>query len=219
MITFLFFVVSCGKPNAPTKFLKEDFLLKNEEGNFISKINPLNAHISNISPSEGKFMFNQDRFVAEINVKGADSGVKHFQFILTSDKCPTLESDLNKDSIIDVNELLAASGNVLVPLDSDLGEQFSGMDFGPISNESGDYRYRRSSNRYDFWEDLTSFDPDSFDQMSKLPANQKFQLYNRVLVILGVSSLRSLPSSVSGLWNLPIELTIPIGCGTIEVQK
>lgn len=152
-------------------------------------------------------------------MKGADPGVKHFQFVLTSDKCPTLESDLNNDSIIDLSELLAVSGNVLVPLDSDLGDQLSGMDFGPISNESGDYVYRRSTYRFDFWEDLTSYDPDFFDQISKISEDEKFQLYNRVLVILGVGSFRTLPTSVSNPWNLPLELTIPIGCGTIEVQR
>ena len=213
-------LISCGqKESLNKKFVSLESMPKKDEGIFKANILPLNSSLTSISSGQIKIIWDTQMFLSESKVVGSDPGVKHLQFIMSSSQCPSDEDDLNHDSVIDINELLTISGNILVPLDSDVSEQLNGMDYGPISNEIGDFTYRRSSSRIDFWNDLTLPDPDFYDHVGKISENDKLELNKRVVVILGVSSEKEIPQTVKSFWDLPVELSIPIGCGKLEESK
>jgi hypothetical protein len=192
---------------------------KKDEGLFKANILPLNLSLTSVSSGEIKIIWDTQMFLSESKVVGSDPGVKHLQFIMSSSECPSEEDDLNHDSVIDMNELLTVSGDILIPLDSDVSEQLNGIDYGPISNEMGDYIYRRSSSRIDLLNDLTLPDPDFYDHVGKISENDNLEFNKRVVVILGVSSDKEIPETVKSFWDLPVELSIPIGCGKFEESK
>lgn len=216
IFSFLVMVSSCGKRESNKSLsYNEELTIEKDDGHFFSKINVVNASLNSFNKGEAKIVISDEKISFDINISGADPGVKHLQFILTGDRCPNINDDKNQDGIIDVNELFVSSGLVLIPLDSDVSEQLLGIDFGPISNESGDYKYRRSATRFDLWSDLTLPDPDHYDQIVKLENNQKLQMKRRIIVIMGISREKELPSTVTSYWNLPQDQTIPVGCGVI----
>ncbi len=220
LILSLNLLISCGqKESARKKFVNLELMSKKDEGLYQAKLLPLNSNLSSLSDGHVKIIWDAQKFISDSKVTGSDPGVKHLQFILTSSICPTDKDDLNQDAIIDIKELLTASGNILIPLDSDVSEQLNGIDFGPISNEEGNYIYRRSSSRFDLWNDLTLPDPDLYDNIEKISDNQKLELGKRVVVVLGIASEKTIPTTVSNLWDLPLESTIPIGCGKLEESK
>ncbi len=222
MLIFISLVtlISCGKKESLNKkFVSLEIMPKKDEGIFIANILPLNSNLSSISSGKMKIIWDTQMFLSESKVVGTDPGVKHLQFIMSSSQCPSEEDDLNQDSVIDMNELLTVSGDILVPLDSDVSEQLNGIDYGPISNEMGDYIYRRSSSRSDLLNDLTLPDPDFYDHIGKISENDKLDFNKRVVVVLGVSAEKEIPQSVKSFWDLPVELSIPIGCGKLEESK
>jgi hypothetical protein len=213
-------LISCGKKDSLNKkFVSLESMPKKDEGIFRANILPLNSSLTSVSSGEIKIIWDTQMFLSESKVVGSDPGVKHLQFIMSSSQCPSEKDDLNHDSVIDMNELLTVSGDILIPLDSDVSEQLNGIDFGPISNEIGDYIYRRSSSRIDLLNDLTLPDPDFYDHVGKISQNDNLEFNKRVVVILGVSSDKDIPQTVKSFWDLPVELSIPIGCGKFEESK
>ena len=213
-------LISCGKKDSLNKkFVSLESMPKKDEGLFKANILPLNLSLTSVSSGEIKIIWDTQMFLSESKVVGSDPGVKHLQFIMSSSECPSEEDDLNHDSVIDMNELLTVSGDILIPLDSDVSEQLNGIDYGPISNEMGDYIYRRSSSRIDLLNDLTLPDPDFYDHVGKISENDNLEFNKRVVVILGVSSDKEIPETVKSFWDLPVELSIPIGCGKFEESK
>jgi hypothetical protein len=129
--------------------------------------------------------------------------------------CPDLSSDLNADGFIDISEATQLSGKILIPLDSNLSEQFTGIDFGPIANSYGSYIYRRSTGFSTLMSDLYALDPDPSDFITKLNVGEMLNLSGKVVLIHGVRKSDLLTDQVTSMRGLSTDETLPIACGTL----
>ncbi|HXH30669.1 MAG TPA: hypothetical protein VNJ01_07635 [Bacteriovoracaceae bacterium] len=157
-----------------------------------------------------------DDVVVKGRVVGTLAGVKHRQQIRVMENCPGDDKDLNGDGYLDANEILPVSGKVLIPLDMDLSEQVSGMNYGPIANQAGVYVYKRSTSLSRLTADLQDLDPDKQDELVKLRPGQDLNLADRHIVIFGVAAETKLPATVGASGDLSPEESLPIACGELE---
>lgn len=184
----ILFCFSCGKKSSKGK--PESDQISNlkppkeysEFGSYRAILRPINSKFASTS---GKIdiKINNYEFIVKAQIENSIRDIKHFQSIMTKESCPSNLSDENKDLSIDFNELLKVSGEIILPLDSNLNEQFLGIDFGPISNSDGKYTYFRSTFYDDLLADLRDEDPDPFDHYAKLKREKSFFLENKVIVI------------------------------------
>jgi len=218
---FIVLIVSCGVKEERIKnhHTQLDHInnLVGDEGIFVATLTPLNQSFSGNASGVVKVTIEGENIFVESQVLGATPGTKYFQNILTSNRCPDSSADLNNDSILDRDEAYKKSGLVILPLDSDISEQLSGLDYGPISNSSGNYIYRRSTSFSRLLSDLQMIDPDPTDQVTKLRFGTELNLENRV-VIIEVSQENSLipvrTSSSYGRIQTPVLL--PYACGKFQ---
>lgn len=152
-----------------------------------------------------------DDFQAMVDATEATSA-SHPQFIYTGSRCPTTGDDANGDGYVDVVEAMTASGQMLVPLDSDLRSQESGGNFPSGSN----YSYDESTSYQAMLADLRAVDEDTTDSIVKLGANEELNLGSRVVIIHGVPSSTTLPPTVQGINGLSPQQTLPIACAVLS---
>ena len=209
---------SCGKEEAKSgNELQQELLLgrQNDQGVYRADLTTLNPMLSEKTSGSVEIRIDQDVMSVESKIFGAPIGVKHLQNITVSTKCPEADSDSNGDGFIDFDESLSLTGIVLIPLDSDIGEQLNGMDFGPIANESGNYIYRKSTKLTKLLDDLHATDPDPLDVIAKLNPDQHLNLSGRVVLIHGVDSSYDLPETVGAMGAFSKEQSLPIACGKL----
>lgn len=218
--SLLFTLASCGSDsdsgNDAGTATTEEQQTATEQGTYRAVLAPLNTAVAGTTSGTVEIIINEDTFKASSNIVGSPAGVKHLQNVMLASSCPDIASaDVNADSFIDVTEILPSTGPLLVPLDSDLSAQLDGMDFGPISNGSGSYTYRRSTTFMDLMADIQAADPDPNDVLVKLSGAESLNLENRVVVIHGVDSSENLPDSVASIGTLSAQHTLPIACGRL----
>lgn len=220
--SFLLTIISCSKSSSGgTNMMGRDQAQMegesvSDQGHYRAVLKPLNTAVAGNVLGTVEIKIIGDDVIFRNNITGAPSGVKHFQNIMTASVCPGNVSDKNTDSFIDFKELIAVSGKILLPLDSDLTTQLSGMDFGPIANSAGSYVYTRSASLTQLMSDLQDRDPDLADPIVKLnPGENLLGLSRRVVVIHGVKASALLPATVASIDNIPAELLIPIACGDL----
>jgi hypothetical protein len=148
---------------------------------------------------------------AEIKITGDQVDVKtllddddiviHKQSILMGKRCPVASDDKNKDGIIDIQEAMKASGNVLIPLDSDLNSAEEGKNIYPVG--SG-FTYVESAS-------LAKLESDT-----KQRTNQSLNLSGRVVIIHGVAATTVLPETVANRDGMTQQLSVPIACGILK---
>lgn len=217
---FLLSLASCGKKVSSEKArpitvseLEEE--KQEDQGIYRAVITPLNPKFAGAPNGSIEIRIDGDDFSVEGHILGAHSGVKHIQNIMSGHECPDLSSDTNQDGVVDFREASVVSGNILIPLDSDLSEQLLGIEFGPIGNAAGSFIYKRSTSFSMLLSDLKTLDPDPRDMIAKLEIGKELNLSGRVILIHGIDSHPSLPQTVSPLRNLSPELSLPVGCGKI----
>lgn len=187
-----------------------------DAGIYRAVLSPLNTGLGVSTSGTVEIKIEGDDVRVKSNIIGAPAGVKHLQNIMVAQTCPDQASDTNADTVIDIKESLAKTGQILIPLDSDLSSQLSGNDYGPIANNAGSFVYRRSASLTQMLSDLLDRDPDTLDPIVKLPAgNNMLALSNRVVVIHGVKSSADLPATVASFDGVPAELLVPIACGNL----
>ena len=215
--TCLSILVSCGSDGGSSGSSKVSLeeAKQDDQGVYRVVLKPINSTLAADISGTMEIKIEGDDFIVESNIAGAPAGVKHYQNIMASTSCPETTGDTNGDSIIDVKEAMAKTGEVLIPLDSRLSEQLSGIDYGPISNGAGKYFYKRSSSLTEVLADLRSPDPDKFDSIVKLPFGEDLNLAGKVVVVHGVKSGIALAETVATMRDLPIAQSIPIACGKI----
>lgn len=212
----LFALISCGSDddNSRSNVFQEQ--QQDDQGIYRALLAPLNFSVAGNTTGTLEVSIQGDEILVESNITGAPGGVKHLQNITVSGLCPSAESDSNGDGLIDIVETFPSTGPILIPLDSDVGEQLNGIDFGPISNASGNYIYRRSTSLSRLLADLQAPDPDTLDLFIKLPSGQNINLSKRVVVIHGINSTTRLPDSVRSLGDLSRNESLPIACGELR---
>jgi hypothetical protein len=214
---FIVVLVSCGVneeklENHHTQFDSiNDYV--GDEGVYIATLTPLNKAFSDHSSGIVKVTIEGENIFVESQVLGAKPGIKYFQNILVTHKCPDSSSDLNTDSLLDGDEAYQKLGAVLIPLDSDISEQLAGLDYGPISNSSGNYVYRRSTSFSSLLSDLQMTDPDPTDHLTKLRFGTQLNLENRVVIIeASLESSQVIPSNRRS--QTPV--LVPFLCGKFQ---
>lgn len=216
----LIFMTACGSDSASSsnsKTLQGQVEEKqDDQGVYRVVLNPLNPDYAGEASGTFAIKIQGDDVIVESNLSNAQAGVKHLQNILVGTQCPENSADLNEDSVIDITEVFKVSGKVFLPLDADLSEQLSGIDFGPIANTSGNYIYRRSTTLSELLSDLRLPDPDVLDYVLKLAPENDLNLAGKVILITGLSEETALPESVSGVGALSAHQAFPVACGKIS---
>lgn len=222
---FIFFCIlffSCGdktSKSTPEKNISSLKPLKQESdfGTFRAFLEPVNAQLAGTT-GKIEIKINNYEFIVKAEVENTLSGIKHFQYIMIDGKCPTNISDKNKDSIINFYEMLESSGQIILPLDSNLSEQFLGIDFGPIANKEGKYSYVRSAFFSDLFYDLKKEDPDPFDFYVKLGNKKTLALEDKIIVITGLISDSDFDLSFDNQ-GMEFSRNLPLACGNFKRIK
>jgi hypothetical protein len=170
------------------------------EGAYRAILRPLNNQLSGFIPTGA----------AEITIRGDevrvktllddDARVPHRQAIQLSTRCPTPGDDANGDGVVDVAEAYKASGDVFVPLDSDLNGAELGAGVYPVG--SG-FTYLETAS-------LRELEADA-----RARTGQNLNLGGRVILVHGVASGTPLPATAATIEHLPREATVPIACGVV----
>lgn len=218
VIFFLLFtlvVTSCGgqsggrKNNQSSKNSFRPQLIDHKK--FKAILRPISGSMYSAASGVVNVNIEDDEFVVEQSVEQAQSGVRHFQAIMTGSSCEGVDENL--DGYIDLFEGSKTFGSRLIPLDSDLGSQLDGQNFGPIANEDETYVYKRRTSLSRLLSDLTAADPNFDDDLIKLNSPQDLYLHRRVVLVLGTSS--ELPETVAGLGIFSAQEGYPIACGEL----
>lgn len=188
---------------------------QDDQGIYRVVLNPLNPDFAGELSGTIEIKIQGDDFTVEGALENAQAGVKHLQNIMIGNSCPENTSDVNGDSVIDIHEAFTSTGKVFLPLDADLSEQISGMDFGPIANSSGKYFYRRSTTLTQLLSDLRMPDPDVLDYILKLSPENDLNLSGKIILIMGLTEETALPETVKGVGNLSVHQSLPIACAKI----
>lgn len=183
-----FTLISCGEGKFPDYEPENPAIeISSEHQYFKGKFVALNRKYSTMSKGDSLLWVKLRQFYVKIVFWGRGQERYH-QFIHTGDKCPDINSDLNRDGIIDFHEALLTSGEILIPLDRNIQSKTAGSEWYPISSKDGSYLYSRSSSLLKMLPDLGYSSVDSLD------------LSNRVIIIYS-SKVRSM---------------LPVACAEIE---
>ncbi len=189
-----------------------------DEGIYKAVFKPLNSALSGETTGTIEVRIEGDDFFVESRVAGSPIAVKHLQNIFSASKCPDETSDINQDGIIDIQEAISHTGKILLPLDSDLSEQLDGIEYGPISNNAGNFVYRRSTTLSRVLAGLRSVDPDPRDSIIKLNPHEELNLSGRVVMVHGIKHTTPLATEIAGYGPFTAEQSLPIACGILVRQ-
>lgn len=187
-----------------------------DEGVYEATLYPLTVNNGLQSEGSAKVIIEGDKFIVKTNMRSVESGIKHFQNIMTRGSCPSFQDDKNSDTYIDINEAMVKTGEILIPLDSYIGEQIKGLDYGPIGNSVGEYVYKRSTSLTELMIDLRSPDPDLTDSIEKLPLGSNLNMSGRAMLVHGVRITENFPSDIPTINNRKNYEIIPIACGILK---
>lgn len=152
-----------------------------------------------------------DEFRAMVDATEATAAI-HPQFIYAGSRCPTTADDTNGDGYVDAAELIAVTGQAIVPLDSDLKSQSAGGVFPSGSN----YSYDESTSYAAMYADLQLPDTNTNDFIGKLAVGEELSLGTRVVVVHGVPASTTLPPTVVGAAGLSPQQALPIACTVLS---
>lgn len=198
-------LISCGDDSSSNS---SDFERENEdipEPETIQKI--YRADLKAINPSiadglRGQVVLRLEGETFEANVAVQDvPGVFHPQHIRTGKSCPGAEADLNGDELLDFNEVQAATGPLLIPLDDDLNNLVADNAEYPNGGFVGAYVYQETTTRQQLVNELGSESTIDFE--------------NRVVMIYGIELDQPLPTSVPSPDGRPPQETFPLACGEL----
>lgn len=218
-----FFAISCGGGSSSsgskaTQQAQQEAAIDGSDvqGTYLAQLNTLNPHVNGSVPGSVTFARDEEKLSVYIRMFAGSPGAWHQQFIYTGSRCPTLADDKNADGYIDITELNAVLGNVLVPLDSDISSQRAGRNFFPLGDLSGSYFYERFTKFSRFFQDLRLEDNDMKDNMVKLASTEGLNLTGRAVVILGVANTVALPETVASQGRFKNFQTFPVACGVFS---
>jgi hypothetical protein len=206
---------ACGRKKKdhtrPEVVEKEEVI---QEGVFRASLMPLNSKISNVKGQSTIWVQGKQIYV-RVKIRNGGERVEHMQAIHSFQPCPSIEDDLNEDGYIDYEESILRVGNILIPLDSDLNSQQSGIHNYPITRKDEQYFYSEAGDITKLLKDLRADDEEPRDHLCKLKENEDLNLLGRTIMIYGLPSLRNLPPSVAAAPFKTQEESIPVACGEI----
>ncbi len=215
LFMILFFVISCGQKGTGEGKSLTFYKSPSFEGNYEIVFEPLNEDISGDFDAWGSLNVKNNIINVEIDVKKSPHDSLHHQNLYTVERCPDLRDDLNRDGIIDEQEVTKKVGLILVPIDGDLSEQMKGYDSHPQSNSVGAYKYQNSGSFFELLDDLLKIDTDEHDGFKKLINLFSLNLKKSVIIVFGVNPGTYLPDTINTNGHLPFHESFPIACGQL----
>lgn len=215
-------ISSCGKAKElnfdkfKKNFNEQVYKQQEDEGIYRATLLPINPEKHGHSEGAIEVKIEGDHVVVSTNMNEVHSGIKHYQNIMTHTSCPDLSDDHNADSYVDIVEAIAKTGQILIPLDSNIGNQLRGIDYGPIANSMGQYVYKRSTSLTELLVDLRSPDPDLTDSIVKLPFGTDLNLSGRAVLIHGIRPSDDLPEDLLAIGNHKSFEIMPVACGILQ---
>jgi hypothetical protein len=183
------------------------------EGKYVAYLRPLNTVVNGWIPSgKAKFDINSENFSVDTyieDVHESTTTLMHMQNVHVGTSCPTLADDKNGDGLIDIVEMKAVTGPILLPLDGDVESQAQGQEYYPIGKT---YTYSRKAKVANMFQDLYQKDASGF---AKLEIGSPLNLEGRVVMVHGTPLLARVPATVQTN-SYPRNVTIPITCGIIK---
>jgi hypothetical protein len=217
--SLLILAAGCGKAGKPSGTPYREELRtdgSNIIGTYTAELYPVNINLH--APKSGRATFTRDGDELTVRVKldvGA-SGALYRQAVYWGNRCPGIEADQNKDGFLDMTEMEATLGDVIVPLDGDIDTQSDGTGMYPSGAiKRGSYFYKKTASFSRFFEDLKAADPNTHDRVRKLENQQGFTFLGKVILIQGATAAFRIPETVSSYYGLSRERSLPIACGVI----
>jgi hypothetical protein len=209
-------VIACGNTKNKKARLTVSSSPIISEGHYKATFTPLNSHlVDDAVAGEALIKIAPDDVTVQVTARGVPSKIFHAQFIHEAKACPILSDDANKDGIIDAVETVAASGKILLPLDSNLNSQIEKdvVSF-PLANSAGEYFYNQSVSTKDLLSELVNKNSFASDFFTKID-DRSLDFDGRQIVIYGVTNSISLPDGLPSLKQISPHASIPIACGTL----
>jgi hypothetical protein len=195
LLCILFIQVSaCGKQKFPD--YEPDILSsfeEQEEGYFSAQFQGLNFHRAGNVKAKSVLWIRGNQFYARIVMLRARGAVRYQQYIHKGSRCPDQRDDINGDNLIDMEEVIRASGELLIPLDRNLNSQRLGNEWFPKTDRKGMYYYTRAGAITEMMKDLRQDDPYPGRGNGKLSPGEDLAMDQRTIVIYGSSSDPLLP--------------------------
>jgi hypothetical protein len=209
-ILILFFI-ACGDGFEN----KRDSFERLAEGNFYANLFPINPQEEAVEGYLNISIYKK-QFWARVKLNGSKTQIAHHQYIHLNSTCPSLLNDLNFDGFLDVQEVFFSSGNILLPLDSDLSSQLNGIHQFPKIKKQKSYYYSKSAHSEKIMKDLRSKKNRESDLFIKLKRFQALDLEKRVIIVFAVREDYPLNLSQINLEELSPHSIIPLACGVIK---
>lgn len=170
-----------------------------------AQLPPLNSNITGLKTSgKATFLLSNDTSHVTIEARNTPPNIQHRQNFhgtpaTVDTRCATMKEDKNKGGILDMFEVEAASGRMMVPFNTYPAKMSAGEATYPTADEKGYYKYEK------------------FIPMEK-PANAfadafegyNIHLENDAVYIHGVPKSTHLPKTVASISCFPNYRTLPI---------
>ncbi len=216
-MSFLLLGAACGKAGKTTvdpyqEELKSDG--SNINGTYSAVLFPVNINLHAPNSGMATFTRNGDELTSRVKLTVGAQGASYRQAVYWGNRCPGIESDTNKDGYLDMTEIEASLGDVIIPLDGDLDSQSAGTGSYPSGeNVRGSYFYKRTASFSRFFEDLKAPDENTRDRVRKLEDQSGFTFLGKVILVQGAAESFNIPETVSSYYGLSRVSSLPIACG------
>lgn len=186
------------------------------DGNYEVAFLPLNSSVSGITNAKASIRIIADTMMVSLEVKDSPALTIHPQYVYNSHVCPEEVHDTNFDGFIDSSEAAKVLNEILIPLDGDLNSQEDGMEYFPIADTLGNYKYSQEGYLPELISDLHLPDLNLKDGLTKLASHQNLKLEGKAVVILGIQEEVYLPGSIRNIGTNSDRSSLPIACGIIK---
>ena len=202
IILLLLIAASCGQQ------------MEEEPTVYTAELNNLNQNITD-QPASGELTVTVkgDSATIKLNVSSVAPDIMHLAHLHgyedgSEAKCPTFpEADNNNDSIVDLIETRDYSGITMIPFHDDPVSLEIKTDTYPKADAQGNFNYSKVVSM----QALSSAVSEKF-------GIENFSFDNFVVFVHGIRQDTTLPESVQSLPDVPAKVTLPVGCGELEIS-
>lgn len=194
---------------------------------FTAQLNPLNvAYNASGLAATGSVTIVVDgtNFGIYSTEQGLDPNVVHMAYIHANNQCPTASSDTNGDGITDITEANSVSGAAIIPFDfslntftTDLARALvsGGSSLFPTADSTGAITYIGSGT-------LSTVQAEAFranSTQTNATAESEWDPAQWSVIVSGVDTSVTLPSTVQTTTGLSSNETLPVACGVVIQQS
>jgi hypothetical protein len=212
-LLFLTLLSACGKGFEEEETLSFETI---PSGLYTVNFYPLNQRVGPYL-GLGKISHLDNQFWTQIKIYGPSSSTMHMQLLHQKADCPDLSHDLNHDGYLDMTEVFAEAGKILIPLDGNLSSQLKGFTKFPFMKKKRNfYFYSNAADGRMLLRDLRSVEDVSSLHLVKLGALEEINLSQRVIIIYGIPDAHALPQTVKSFGLFTPQAGLPVACGKIS---